>query len=181
MEECECQASEASDGECGGQAVYGLGGAGMAQPEVDACDAGVVDLLEELSECGAALVVDPCCGEEPASCAAFDESVREVDVLAEAHLRESSQTVVDVAADAHVVRPGVELVEPWSVLPFPVASAYASCGEERRHAVVDGFLYGCEPEVCAVGSSEGFARGFAVESVGVEGLGNAFDVFVGER
>ena len=135
--------------EQGREQVYRLERFGVFLVEIDACDARIVYLLEELPEIGAPFVVHPCVGEEAAAIARFEDAYAEVDVFAEAHLREAAQRLVDVAADAHVEAAGVELVH------FLLASADAAGGEERGHGVVDGLLEIAERLVGTVGSSEG--------------------------
>ena len=120
--------------------------------KIDACDARVVHLSEELAQVGAALVPHPCLGEESAAQSGFEDTYGEVDVLAEAHLRESAQLHVSVASHAHVERAWVELVE------LLLSAAYATGGEERGHGVGYGFLSVGERRVRAVRTAKGIGR-----------------------
>ena len=138
-----------SQREQGGQEMDQLQRFGVLLVEVDAGDARIVYLLEELLQVRAPLVVHPRIGEEAAAVSALEDADTEVDVLAEAHLRKSAQGQVDFAADAHVEAAGVELVH------LLLAAADAAGGEERGHGVVDGLLDVAERWVCPVGASEG--------------------------
>ena len=99
-------------------------GAGMALLQIDTGNTAVVNLSEELAEVSAPFMPYPCIGEETRLIACLDNAIGEVDVLAEAHLRKTTQLLIDVAADAHVERAGVELVE------LCLAATDASGGEE---------------------------------------------------
>ena len=59
--------------------------------------------------------------------ATLEDTQAEVDVLAETHLRKTTQLLVDLTPYAHVERTGIELVE------FLLAAAYAAGGEETGH------------------------------------------------
>ena len=72
--------------------------------EVDAGDATVVDLSPELAEVGATLMPHPRLGKQATLAVGLEYTDGEVDVLAEAHLRESAQLHVSVASHAHVER-----------------------------------------------------------------------------
>ena len=141
----------AAHGEDGGQEVDQLQRAGVSLREVDAGDARVVNLLEELAQVGAPLVPHPGFGEEPARVAALEDACGEVDVLAEPHVGEAAEGHVDLAAQAHVEGAGVELVH------LLLAAADAAGGEEGSHGIVDGLLHRRERGVCAVGPAEGVA------------------------
>ena len=84
---------------------------GVALLQVDAGNTAVIDLTEELPEVRAALMPDPRLGEETGLIACLDDAVGEVDVLTEAHLRETAQLQIDITTDAHVIGTGIELVE----------------------------------------------------------------------
>ena len=138
----------------------------MALLQVYARYAAIVHLLEELLHVGAALVPNPCLGEQAARCPALEDADAEVYVLAEAHGGKTAQAPVEVGTYAHVEGARIELVQ------FLLASAYASCGEEGGHGVVDGLLHGRETLVCAVGTSESvawFARKFVVHRLQISG------------
>ena len=126
-----------------------LQGARVALHEVDAGDAAVVDLTEELTEVGTALVPHPGIGEELGLVAGLDDTVGEIDILAEAHLREAAQLQIDITPDTHVERTGVELVE------LGLTASDTACGKERGHRVGDGLLDGSEGRVGGVGAAEG--------------------------
>ena len=140
-------------GEGGGQEVDELQRTWVALGEVDAGDARIVDLLEELSQVGAPFVPHPRFGEEAHTRAALEEARGEVDVFAKAHGREAFEGFVGSAAHAHVERAGIELVH------LALAAANAARGEEGRHGVVDGLLHGSEGGVSAVGTAESIAGG----------------------
>ena len=130
--------------------------------EVDACDAAVEHLTPELTEVGAALVVNPCVGEQARLESRLDDANGEVDVFTETHLREAVELVVDLSTDAHVERAGIELVELF------LSAANAACGEERRHGIGNGLLHGSERVGRAVGAAKGVA-GLASQLI-VDGL-----------
>ena len=71
----------------------------------------------------------PCFGEQAAAAASLEDADGEVDVLAEAHLRESSETFVDVVAHSHVEGTRIKLVE------LLLSAADATRRKERRHGV----------------------------------------------
>ena len=80
-----------------------LHGAGMTLLEVDAGDAAVVDLTEELAEVRATLVPHPGLRDEGRLVASLHDTVAEVNIFAEAHLCKASQLLIDFATDTHVV------------------------------------------------------------------------------
>ena len=94
----------------------------------------------------------PCLWKQPAAAACLEDAYGKVDILAETHLRESSETQIDIAADTHVERAWIEFVE------FLLSSAYSAGGEEARHRVADGFLCLGERLVCPVGTAESVGR-----------------------
>ena len=118
--------------------MYQLERAGMTLFEVDAGDAAVIDLTEELAEIGAALVPYPSIGDELGIITGFHYTVGEIDVLAEAHLRKTAQLLIDIAADAHVEGAGIKLIE------LLLSTANAAGGKKGSHGVGNGFLDGCE-------------------------------------
>lgn len=147
----ECEKQDAGDDakrEDGGQQVDELQGAGVALLKVDAGDAAVIYLAEELTEIRAALVPYPGVGEKTWLIASLDDTVGEIDVFAEAHLREAAQFQIDITTDAHVKGAGVEFVE----LGFAAADTTGS--EERGHRVADGLLDRRERGVGSVGTAE---------------------------
>ena len=121
--------------------------------EIDAGDAAVVDLPPELAEVGAALVIDPCLGEEAACIVGLEDANGEIDVLAEAHLGESLEPLIHLFLDAHVEGSGVELIH------FFLPPTDSAGGEEACHGVGDGLLNVGERLVGAVGSAKGVAVG----------------------
>ena len=140
-----------SGGEDGGKEVNEFQCAGVKSREVDACDARVVNLFEELLEVRSALVPHPRLGEEPATVTGFKDAGGEVNVLAETHWGEASEFGIDGAAHAHVEGTGIELVQ------FFLAAADAAGGEEGGHGIVYRLLRRGEVGVCAVRSAEGIA------------------------
>ena len=80
----------------------------------------------------------PCLGKQAATAACLEDTYGEVDVLAEAHLRESAKTHIHVTAYAHIERAWIELVE------FLLASTDAAGGEEARHGIADRLLGFCK-------------------------------------
>ena len=132
--------------------MHQLQRAGMPLLEVDARDTAIIYLAEELTEVGAALVPNPCTGEQARLVASLHNTVGEVDVLAEAHLREAAQLQIHIAADAHVERTRIELVQ------FLLPSANAAGGEETRHRVGDGFLHIGERRMGSIRTAEGICR-----------------------
>ena len=77
------------------------------------------------------------------------DAVGEVDILAKAHLGETTQLLIDITADAHVKRTGIEFVE------FGFSASDATGGEERGHRIADGLLHGCEIGVGCVRTAKG--------------------------
>ena len=138
----------------------------MQYSKVHARDAGVMHLPEELTEVRTTFVIDPCVGDKGCTVAAFDDAVREVDILAKAHGTKTSQSVIDLTANTHVERTWEELIE------FLFAAADASGGKERGHAIVDSLLNGCERLMCTVGSAESVHIVMGKE--GIEGIEIAF-------
>ena len=67
-------------------------------------------LLEELPEVCPALMVYPGTGEQPACISSLEDSDAEVDVLPEAHPRESAQGLVHFPPHTHVEAARIELV-----------------------------------------------------------------------
>ena len=128
-----------------------LHGTGVQQLQVDAGDAGIAHLAEELAEVGATLVPHPRFGEQATTGASLAQTVAEVDVLAKAHLAETAQLLPEVTAYAHVEGTGIELVE------LLLATTNASRSEERRHRIADGLLHRREVGVGAIGTAKGIA------------------------
>ena len=64
--------------------MYQLHRAGMAFLQIDAGDAAIVDLAEELAEVGATLVPHPCFWDKGRFIACLDDAIGEVDILAKA-------------------------------------------------------------------------------------------------
>ena len=83
----------------------------MALLKINAGNTAVVYLTEEFAEVGTTLVPYPSLRDEGCLIASLDDAIREVDILAKAHLRKASQLLIDLTADAHVIRTGEELVE----------------------------------------------------------------------
>ena len=128
--------------------MYKLQAARMPLHQVDAGDAAVVNLLEELLEIRPALVPNPCIGEKAATCSALIDADAQVDVLAEAHRRETTQLPVEAATDAQIEGTWIEPL----VHLFLTASDAAS-RQEGGHAVADGLLYRSEALVSFVGTA----------------------------
>src|SRR5574344_2610565 len=97
--------------------------------KIDACYAAVIHLAEKLAEVGAALMPNPCFGEESGGIACFYYAITEVDILAKTHLGKSIQMCIDLTTNTHVERTGIELVE------FGFATADAAGGKKTRHRV----------------------------------------------
>lgn len=146
------QEEEYTDGEDHGKKVYDFQTLGIFLVEIDAGDATVVYLTVELPEVRTSLVPYPCLGEEAAAIAGFEDADGEVDILTEAHAREATEFLIDIPADAHVERTGIELVE------LLLAATDTSRGEEGRHGVGDGFLRVGERAVGTVGTTESVSR-----------------------
>ena len=142
----------AAHGEHGRQQMDELKRTGVALGQIDARNAGIVDLAEKLAEVHAPLVPHPRLGQQAAGVAAAEEARAQVDVLAKAHPAEAFQLAEHVAPHAHVEGARIELVE------FLLAAAYAAGGEERGHGIVDGLLHGRKVGMCAVGAAKGVAR-----------------------
>ena len=126
-----------------------LQGAGMALHQIDAGNAAVMNLFEELLEVSPTLVPYPCLREQTASCAALVDAYAEIYILAESHLRETTQLLVERPADAHIEGTGIELL-----VHLLLAATNTSCGKEGCHAVVDGFLHIGETVVGTVGTAK---------------------------
>ena len=116
--------------------------------QVDAGYTAVVYLLEELPEVCAALMPDPCFGEETATGSALVDADAQVYVLTEAHGRKATQLTVETAANAKVEGTRIELS-----VHLLLAAANAARGKEGGHAVTDGFLHRCEAVVSSVRST----------------------------
>ena len=58
---------------------------GMTQRDVDPCDTAIVDLLEELPQICASLVIHPCVGNQTYLVSMLDHADAELNVLAEPH------------------------------------------------------------------------------------------------
>ncbi len=116
--------------------------------QVDAGYTAVVYLLEELPEVCAALMPNPCLGEETATGSALVDADAQVYVLTEAHGRKATQLTVETAANAKVEGTRIEL--PVHLF---LAAANAARGKEGGHAVTDGFLHRCEAVVSSVRST----------------------------
>lgn len=69
----------------------------MTQRDVDARNAAVVDLLEELPEIGPALVVHPCIGNETHLVAMLHHANAEFNILTESHAGKTVCFVEDFA------------------------------------------------------------------------------------
>ena len=124
----------------------------MALHEVDAGNAAVMDLLEELFEVRSAFVPYPCLREKAATCSALIDAQAQVNVLAEAHGRETAQLPVEAAANAQIEGARIEL------LVHLLLSATNTAGSQKRsHAVVDGFLHRRETFMCFVGTAPSIA------------------------
>ena len=121
----------------------------MPLGQVDAGNTAIMNLLVELLQVGSALVPYPSLGEEAAGGSALVDADAEVNILAKAHLGETAQLVVQLAADTHIEGAGVELL-----VHLFLATAYAAGGEEGCHTIVDGLLHGRETLVGTVGAAE---------------------------
>ena len=126
-----------------------LQGARMALLEVDAGNAAVVNLTEELTEVGTTLVPHPRLRDEGRLIACLDDAIGEVDILAKAHLGEASQLLIDLTTDAHVIGAGEELVELLAL-----AATNATRGKERGHRIRDGLLDRGERRMRGIGTTE---------------------------
>ena len=124
--------------------MYQLHGAWMALFEIDTGDAAVIHLTEELAEISTALMPNPGIRNETWHVASFYYAIREVDILAKAHLGESSKLEIHIATNAHVERSGIELVE------LGLSASDATSGEKRSHRIADGFLDRRERGMCSI-------------------------------
>ena len=86
--------------------------------------------------------------EETGLVACLNDAIGEIDVFTKTHLGETAQLLIDITADAHIERTGIELVE----LGFSASDA--TCGEERGHRIADGLLYRCEVGMGCIGAPE---------------------------
>lgn len=120
----------------------------MPLHKIDAGNAAVVDLLEELLEICAALVPNPCVGEKATTCTALVDAQAQVDILAKTHGREAAQLTIEAAANAKIegtrIKPLVHLL---------LAATNAASRQEGSHAVADGFLHRCETIMGSVGTA----------------------------
>lgn len=146
----EQQAGKGSQCEDGRQQMHQLKGARVTLHQIDASNAAIVNLFEELLEIRSALMPDPCLGEKTTTCSTLVDTDTEVDVLTESHLRETTQLLIERPADTHIKGTGIELL-----VHLFLAAAYATGSEEGRHAVVNGFLHIGETVVGTVGTAEG--------------------------
>ena len=127
--------SDDANGEYRRQQMYEFHCAGMAFLEVYARDTTIIYLAEELPEVSATLVPYPCLWEETGLVACLYDTVGEIDILTEAHLRESSELQIYVSAYAHIKGSWIELIE------LCLASTDTASGEEGCHRVADGLLH----------------------------------------
>ena len=123
-------------------------GPGMALLKVYARDTTIIYLTEEFLEVCTALMPHPCLWEELGLIACLHDTVGEVDVLTETHLRESSELKINVSAYAHIKGPWIELIQ------LCLTSTDTASGEERGHRVADGFLYWGKGVVGSIGTAE---------------------------
>jgi hypothetical protein len=79
--------------------------------KVDAGNAAVIDLSEELAEVRAALVPHPGLWDEHWPIACLHYTIGEVDVLAKSHLGESPELLVYIPTNAHVEGAWIELIQ----------------------------------------------------------------------
>ena len=129
--------------------MHELQTARMPLHQIDAGNAAVMNLLEELLEVSPTLVPYPCLREQTASCAALVNTNAEIYILAEAHLRETTQLLVERPADAHIEGTGIELL-----VHLFLAAAYATGSEEGRHTIVNGLLHIGKTLVGTVGAAK---------------------------
>ena len=123
-------------------------GAWMALLQIDTRYTTIIYLTEEFAEVGAALVPHPCLWEQLWLIASLNDTVGEIDILAKAHLRKSTQLLVDITADAHIKGAWEELVELF------LAATNATRGKERRHGIADGLLHWSKGGMGCVGTAE---------------------------
>lgn len=121
----------------------------VALLKIDAGNAAVIDLTEELLKVRAPLMPDPCLGKETGLVACLYDAVGEVDILAKAHLGKTTQLLIYIVADTHVERAGIELVE------LGLTTSDATSGEEGGHRVADGLLHRGEVGMGSVGPAKG--------------------------
>lgn len=124
----------------------------MPLHEIDAGNAAVVNLLEELLEICTTLVPNPCIGEKATTGATLVDAQAQVDVLAETHGRETAQLPVEAATDAQVEGAWIE-----PLVHLLLAATNASCSQEGSHAVADSLLHRRKTLVSPVWSPPGIA------------------------
>ena len=122
----------------------------MALLQIDAGDAAIIDLAEELAEVGATLVPHPCFWDKGRFIACLDDAIGEVDILAKTHFGKASQLLIDLTTDSHVIRTGEELVELLTL-----TTTNAACGKEGSHRVGDSLLNRSERWVRGIRSAKG--------------------------
>ena len=138
--------------------MYQFQSARMTFLKIDAGDTTVIDLTEELLKVCTALMPHPCLGEEPGLIACLYNTVREIDILAKAHLGETTQLLIHILTDAHVERTGIELVE------LGLTASDATSGEKGGHRVTDGLLHRGEVGMGSVRTAKGSQTIFALHA-----------------
>ncbi len=121
---------------------------GIFLVEVNAGNATVEHLPPKLAKVCPAFVINPRAWEETAVKTGFEDANGKVNILAEAHLGEAAEPLIDVAADAHVKGTGIELVE------FLLSATDAAGGEETRHGIGYGLLCRSKRVGSTVGTAE---------------------------
>ena len=120
--------------------------------QVDAGNARVVNLLEELLEVGSALVPNPCFWEETTTRSTLVDAQAQVDIFAESHGREAAKLSVETAANAQIEGTRIELL-----VHLLLSATNAASRNERCHAVADGFLNRREALVSTVWTAPSIA------------------------
>ena len=119
--------------------------------EGNAAHAEHVDLAEKFAEVAASFVPHGHIAQMAYAEIVATDACAHVDVLGK-HLPESSHPFIDAPAESHVECARHEF------LKLDFSAAYTSCGEERCHGEVDGFLRVGERFVGGIGTSEAVER-----------------------
>ena len=103
--------------------------------QINACDTGIVHLLEEFFQICTTFMPYPGFREQTTTVTSLKDTDTEINVFAKTHGRESSQCFVHLGTDSHIETTGIEFIH------FLLAASYTSGGKKRSHGIINGLLY----------------------------------------
>jgi len=118
--------------------MYYLQRSRVCQMQVDAGNARVVYLFEELSEGRSPFVVDIRFGDECCLKTGFQETETKIDVLAKTHVAISANCMECFRGYPHVEAAGIKSVHRLLLSPD------AAGRKKRGHGIINCFLYRCK-------------------------------------